>query len=93
MRNIALTGFRNSQDVELKHPPSVYGAKLERDAETYLHFLYADDVWAAATVKRGFDSDHRRSCKRVMRSGAKQVRDDHPSRPEDTEDRIQCHEV
>ena len=78
MRSIALTGFRNSQDVELKHPPSVYGAKLERDAETYLYFLYSDDVWAAATVEGGSKENNRQPCTRPMRSGQKQVCDDHP---------------
>ena len=76
MRHIVSSGFRNTQDLELAYPPGVYGALLEADAASYLHFLCADGVWAAAVVKGGFAVDKRLTCKRKMSSGAKQVSDD-----------------
>ena len=75
MRHIAQSGFRNTQDVELTYPPGVYGAVMESDAAGYLHFLYADGVWAAAVVEGGFATRQRMTCKRVMSSGQKQVSD------------------
>ncbi len=62
--------------MELAYPPGVYGARLESDAAaSYLHFLYAHGVWAAAVLEGGFAAERRIPCRRKMRSNAKQVSD------------------